>query len=222
MKRAGYIYVLRSETGPAKIGTATRPWLRIGSLRTGSPVPLAVEYLVRCVDARLAEGIEGAAHKILHARRQNGEWFSVSPEEAVAAISEGASLFRCELIVCPIDRERTKVERLQEARIQSRLPVNEELRRILKERRQQMNLSQRDVADRLGLTQRTISLIERGTHRVTVVEFLELTEVLDLDAAAIIRQIQGIKSLQSLASNSSSSPVEVLPERQILVPAQSQ
>ena len=52
--------------------------------------------------------------------------------------------------------------------------LHEELRQLLKERRQRVKLTQVQLAARLGWSQRTISQIEVGEKRVTVVELLVL------------------------------------------------
>jgi Helix-turn-helix domain len=47
------------------------------------------------------------------------------------------------------------------------------LRRLPKEHRERANLSQREVADRIERGQTFVSAVERGQHRVSVLEFLE-------------------------------------------------
>jgi transcriptional regulator with XRE-family HTH domain len=68
-------------------------------------------------------------------------------------------------------------------------PQHEELRRLLKERRQRAEMTQRDVAAKLGRPQRFISQVETGSHRVTVVEFLEFAEAIGFDPAAALRRV---------------------------------
>lgn len=68
-------------------------------------------------------------------------------------------------------------------------PRHEELRRILVERRQRAGLTQTEVAETIGRPQRYISRVERGLHRVTVVELLELAEALGFDASAVVRRL---------------------------------
>ncbi len=55
-------------------------------------------------------------------------------------------------------------------------PRHEILRRLLKERRQRADLSQQEVADRIGRGQTFVSAVERGQHRVSVLEFLDFAE----------------------------------------------
>jgi transcriptional regulator with XRE-family HTH domain len=50
-------------------------------------------------------------------------------------------------------------------------------------------MTQRDVAAKLGRPQRFISQVETGSHRVTVVEFLEFAEVIGFDPAAALRRV---------------------------------
>jgi DNA-binding XRE family transcriptional regulator len=69
-------------------------------------------------------------------------------------------------------------------------PLHDELRELLKERRQRAKLTQQELADRLGWDRRTVSKIELGSQRVTVMQFLEWAWALDFDAAAAIRRLE--------------------------------
>ncbi len=66
---------------------------------------------------------------------------------------------------------------------------SEALRKFLKLERQKVELTQQQLAERLGWDQKTISNIERGQHRVTLIEAIELGEVLGFDPVALIRRI---------------------------------
>jgi transcriptional regulator with XRE-family HTH domain len=68
-------------------------------------------------------------------------------------------------------------------------PRHEILRRLLKERRQRADLSQQEVADRIGRGQTFVSAVERGQHRVNVLEFLDFAEAIGFDAAATLRRV---------------------------------
>jgi DNA-binding XRE family transcriptional regulator len=68
-------------------------------------------------------------------------------------------------------------------------PRHEILRRLLKERRERANLSQQEVADRIGRGQTFVSAVERGGHRVSVLEFLDFAEAIGFDAAAALRRV---------------------------------
>jgi transcriptional regulator with XRE-family HTH domain len=57
----------------------------------------------------------------------------------------------------------------------------------LKERRQRADLSQQELADRIRRGQTFVSAVERGQHRVSVLEFLDFAEAIGFDAAAELR-----------------------------------
>jgi transcriptional regulator with XRE-family HTH domain len=60
---------------------------------------------------------------------------------------------------------------------------------LLIERRQRAALTQQQVAERLGRPQRFVSRVERGLHRVTVVELIEFGHALAFDPAAALRRV---------------------------------
>jgi transcriptional regulator with XRE-family HTH domain len=66
---------------------------------------------------------------------------------------------------------------------------HEILRRLLKERRKRAKLSQQAVADPIGRGQTFVSAVERGQHRVSVLEFLNFAEAIGFDAAAALRKV---------------------------------
>jgi transcriptional regulator with XRE-family HTH domain len=68
-------------------------------------------------------------------------------------------------------------------------PRHEILRRLLKERRQRANLSQQEVANRIGRVQTFVSAVERGQHRVSVLELLDFAESIGFDAADALRRV---------------------------------
>jgi transcriptional regulator with XRE-family HTH domain len=70
-----------------------------------------------------------------------------------------------------------------------RSPRHEALRKFLKAQRAQAELTQAQLAERLGWLQKTISDIEIGTKRVTALELIELGEALGFDAPAALRRI---------------------------------
>jgi transcriptional regulator with XRE-family HTH domain len=69
--------------------------------------------------------------------------------------------------------------------------IHEELRELLKERR--FRSKQSELAEKIGWSQRTISQIETGDKRVTVVEFIELSRALEFDPAAAIRRLAKVR-----------------------------
>jgi transcriptional regulator with XRE-family HTH domain len=79
------------------------------------------------------------------------------------------------------------------SRDELRSPRHEALRKFLKLERQRSELTQGQLAERLGWDQRTISNIETGSKRVTFLEVIELAEVLGFDGAATFRRIAKIR-----------------------------
>jgi transcriptional regulator with XRE-family HTH domain len=72
-------------------------------------------------------------------------------------------------------------------------PRHDALRRLIKLERQKAELSQAELAKRLGWDQTTVSHIETGSKRITVIELIELSEVLGFDGAAIFRRIAKVR-----------------------------
>ncbi len=72
-------------------------------------------------------------------------------------------------------------------------PRHEALRKLIKLERQKAELSQAELAARLGWDQTTVSHIETGAKRVTVIELMELAEALGFDGAAAFRRIAKVK-----------------------------
>lgn len=63
------------------------------------------------------------------------------------------------------------------------------LRSLIEEARLKAGLSQKDVADALGVHQTWVSKIEGGERRLDVVEFLELAEALGVDPFKLLRKL---------------------------------
>ena len=66
----------------------------------------------------------------------------------------------------------------------------------LRDRREEVGLSQSDAARKLGWPQQRLSAIEAGARRLDVMEFFQLTSVLGLDspgAAKLLLQVIGSK-----------------------------
>ncbi len=66
----------------------------------------------------------------------------------------------------------------------------ERFRALMVNARKTAGLSQVDLAKRVHRPQSYVSKYERGERRVDVVEFLELSEALGIDPAAIIRRLR--------------------------------
>jgi transcriptional regulator with XRE-family HTH domain len=63
------------------------------------------------------------------------------------------------------------------------------LAKLLKIKRIEADLTQRQLADRLGIDQSVISEIEIGQRRVSVVELVEIAEALDFDPHEAIDRV---------------------------------
>lgn len=72
-------------------------------------------------------------------------------------------------------------------------PRHEALRRFLKQRRQAAELTQAQLAEKLGKTQSFVSDVELGERRVSVVEFLDFAEALGFDPRSAIQRLYRIK-----------------------------
>jgi transcriptional regulator with XRE-family HTH domain len=73
-------------------------------------------------------------------------------------------------------------------------PRHEALRKLVKLERARAELSQEEVAERTGRGQTFVSAVERGQHKLGVLEFLELAEAIGFDPIAALRQIAKIKA----------------------------
>jgi ribosome-binding protein aMBF1 (putative translation factor) len=70
---------------------------------------------------------------------------------------------------------------------------HERLRKLIKLERTRAELSQEEVAERIGRGQTFVSAVERGQHKLGVLEFLELAEAIGFDPFVALRQLAKIK-----------------------------
>jgi hypothetical protein len=84
-----FVYVIGPPGGPQKIGMASDTLSRLRALQTSSPAQLVIAGHVSCGRTE-ASRIEREAHRLLVQHRLAGEWFAVSPADAVAAIERAA------------------------------------------------------------------------------------------------------------------------------------
>jgi hypothetical protein len=82
-----YIYVICEEVNPelVKIGFSMHPDKRVRELQTASPKPLTLFHKEEVQDLN-ARALERVIHRTLAHKRKNGEWFAMSPEDAVFEI----------------------------------------------------------------------------------------------------------------------------------------
>lgn len=89
MKRTQIYVIGGGDENPVKIGLSVHPDKRCNAVQTGCPFEVSVLH-AQPVDR--AHAVEAAVHYALAEKRATGEWFRVTPKEAVAAISEAVSL----------------------------------------------------------------------------------------------------------------------------------
>lgn len=82
-----YVYVIGDANGPQKVGFAADPKRRLALFRTGNIGDLRIA-LAAPVSRDLARHAERFAHWLLRDHHARGEWFSVSPEMAMAAVEQ--------------------------------------------------------------------------------------------------------------------------------------
>lgn len=69
---------------------------------------------------------------------------------------------------------------------------HEFLRLFLKERREQLGLSQRALGIRMDVIYSFIGKVETGDRRLDVIEFIEYCDALDLDATEVLRIVRDV------------------------------
>ena len=79
--------------------------------------------------------------------------------------------------------------------------INAEIIRLLKKEREQRKLSKYAIAQRSGISQSMISLIERGLRNPTMELVLRLADGIDADLPAIIAKAQANVKMEGNASN---------------------
>lgn len=81
------VYVVEC-AGRVKIGVAVDPVKRLKGINTGAP-DLATLFGHRQFESRhVAFEIESRLHRLLRGRRAKGEWFDISPHEALALLKK--------------------------------------------------------------------------------------------------------------------------------------
>ena len=81
-----FIYVIGPESGAQKIGFSQDVEKRLSSIQTGNPQKLKIHHIqeVRENHVRL---LEKKIHKVITHKRVSGEWYNVTPEEAIAEVT---------------------------------------------------------------------------------------------------------------------------------------
>lgn len=55
------------------------------------------------------------------------------------------------------------------------------------------DMTQQQLADKLGRPQSFVSKVENGDRRLDVIEFLEICRLLGADATALLKQVDGLR-----------------------------
>lgn len=79
-------------------------------------------------------------------------------------------------------------------------PEHEYLRQIFVKRRQELGLTQRQLAQRLGVIYSLIGKIETGDRRLDVIEFIEYCQILELNPNDIIEQLETYAELSNITT----------------------
>ena len=61
---------------------------------------------------------------------------------------------------------------------------------LLKQRREDLNLSQRDVASRLGRTQAYVWKVEKGIQHIDLASLMDLAEILETNASDLVEKVE--------------------------------
>jgi Meiotically up-regulated gene 113 len=88
----GYLYVIcgtrdGEAVGPCKVGRTYKPDARLKGLQTSSPYKLHIYEVWDFPNRHEAKAAEHMAHAALKRHRLSGEWFDISPVEAVNTLT---------------------------------------------------------------------------------------------------------------------------------------
>jgi hypothetical protein len=86
-ERPHWVYVIREENGPVKIGMATEPSWRLSSLQGGNSRKLKLVQAYRTRNKRDSLVIERATQTALSEFWIINEWFDVAPDVAVKELA---------------------------------------------------------------------------------------------------------------------------------------
>lgn len=83
------VYVISAPGHPVKIGIAKDPERRLTELQTGSPHRLMIHFTASVSNGR---SVERACHMTLSAKRLEGEWFDITPDDAIEVVRRAAGM----------------------------------------------------------------------------------------------------------------------------------
>ncbi len=96
-----------------------------------------------------------------------------------------------------------------------RTHLHDELRRILLERRLKADMSQAELATRLGMPQSFVSKYEKGERRLDALELIEIAEAIGCKAEGIVTELRKAR----LGGPPDAPPPEKRPRRARKAPA---
>jgi hypothetical protein len=98
---ASFIYVICEglDAEVSKIGISKNPDRRVRQLQTGHPLPLVVAHREE-VDDKKVKGLERLIHRQLTHLRLKGEWFSLSPADAILEVKHALIRYGDQEEVC--------------------------------------------------------------------------------------------------------------------------
>lgn len=96
-----FIYVVRDQTGRAKVGVSQDPTRRLRELQTGHPE--ALELVWCAVTPGDGYSIETVVKRTTRLPRASGEWFLASPDDVITLVSQVAYIMGQPLQPVPVD-----------------------------------------------------------------------------------------------------------------------
>ena len=79
------VYVIAASNNMSKVGISINPARRVSQLQTGNGSQLSLAYSLSAVKP-VVEMIERSVHTKMRRYREQGEWFSVKPQTAIAFV----------------------------------------------------------------------------------------------------------------------------------------
>lgn len=92
-----HIYVMARQMDdewgqPVKVGISRNPQARLATINTASPFRVGIYRSFRVQNRRMAELFERIFHKLNASVRLHGEWFQLTPQEAVECLGYGLTV----------------------------------------------------------------------------------------------------------------------------------
>jgi DNA-binding XRE family transcriptional regulator len=170
MQEIGIVYVIGAPDGPQKIGHAKRLNHRLRAIQSanGFKLEVAGSFELPILEA---QDVERYAHYLLRDRRLRGEWFDVSPTDAVAVVD------RAIIEVRAGKRPLTSKTVLSRSKYLSAAGLSA-VAAALKGARVKAGMTQATVARALGLSQPFVNDIEHGRRELGEQHYENLPEAI--------------------------------------------